>query len=276
MIARAGAGLAWTTLRTRETQRGRIPHPQVQMILDGRVTYRVGHRDRLVGTAGDLVFVPNDFELTLAREPGRYCNWIVPAPMLARALGDLRGAAGGHAVIPLVRIAASDAERRELEGLLDDLARSFDAEGMPDAMPLAAWLARALARSARIKRLSPTALARLRRLDAWLDVNLHGRVALADLCAVAGCGPRALQKLVAARFGLSPMGYVRQRRLALVREKLASERGTLVTDAALDVGLGHLGRIARTYRTMFGESPVDTRRRRGVRSEAAASGDRSR
>jgi AraC-like DNA-binding protein len=53
----------------------------------------------------------------------------------------------------------------------------------------------------------------------------------------------------------------------MLRDKLAEQRDCLVTDAALDHGLTHLGRLAQAYRRLFGESPVQTRRKHGVDGE---------
>jgi AraC-like DNA-binding protein len=262
IVEKGDVAVAWTTLRTRETSWGRVPHTQVQMILAGHASYRIGNRREMTAVPGDIVCLPVDVDFTLLREPGRYCSWMVPAHEVATELSHLRGERGGRYVVPPVHLAVSAAERHELEDLLDAFTRSFDSDGKPRSEPVAAWLARTLVRSTRIVRLSEASVARLDRLEAWLDAHLQEQITLPDLCAVAGCGQRALQKLIAARHGVSPMAFVRQRRLAMVRDKLAAESECLVTDAALDLGLNHLGRLAQAYRRLFGESPVQTRRRR--------------
>lgn len=270
IVERGDVAVAWTTLRARETSWGRVPHTQVQMILEGRATYRIGRRPEMVGVPGDVVCLPVDLDFTLVREPGRYCNWMVPAREVASELARLRGESCGESrgtyVVPPVHLSASAAERHELEDLLDDFTRSFDLRGAPRSQPVAAWVARALLRSAGIVRMSQESVARLDRLEAWLDAHLQDRITLLDLCAVAGCGPRALQKLIATRHGVSPLGYVRQRRLAMVRQKLAEDPECQVTDVALDVGLNHLGRLGQAYQRLFGESPVQTRRKRDART----------
>jgi AraC-like DNA-binding protein len=263
IIEKGDAAMAWTTLRARETSWGRVPHTQVQMVLAGRAVCRIGRQREITAVPGDIVCLPVDVDFTLVREPGRYCNWMVPAQEVAAVLARLRGERGGRYLTPPVHLSASPAERHELEDLLDAFALSFDEDGKPRSAPVAAWLAHALVRSTKVARLSEASVARLDRLEAWLDANIQDQITLPDLCAVAGCGQRALQKLIAARHGVSPMAFVRQRRLALVRDRLSDERECLVTEAALDHGLNHLGRLAQAYRQLFGESPVETRRKRG-------------
>jgi AraC-like DNA-binding protein len=267
IVDKGEVAVAWTTLRTTETSWGRVPHTQVQMIFGGRATYRIGRRREMTAVPGDIVCLPVDVDFTLVREPGRYCNWMVPAQEIAVELSRFRGEEGGRYVVPPVHLSVSAAERDELEVMLDLFTQSCDEDGKPRSEPVAAWVARALVRSTGIVCMSEASVARLDRLEVWLDAHVLDQITLADLCAVAGCGPRALQKLIAARHGVSPMAFVRQRRLAMLRDKLAEQRECLVTDAALDRGLTHLGRLAQAYRRLFGESPVQTRRKHGVDGE---------
>lgn len=264
IIEKGDVAMAWTTLRTTETSWGRVPHTQVQMVMSGRASYRIDRRREMIAASGDIVCLPVDVYFTLVREPGRYCNWMVPASEVAAELARLREEEGGRYVVPPVHLSVSASERDELEDLLDVFTRSFDQGGKPRSEAVAAWLARALARSTTIVRMADASVARLDRLEAWLDAHILDQITLTDLCAVAGCGERALQKLIAARHGVSPMAFVRQRRLALLRDRLAEQQECPVTAAALDHGLNHLGRLAEAYRRLFGESPVQTRRKRSV------------
>jgi transcriptional regulator GlxA family with amidase domain len=67
---------------------------------------------------------------------------------------------------------------------------------------------------------------------------------------------------------VSPMRYLREARLARVRQALISADGSAsVTDIAMEWGFHHLGRFALEYRGQFGESPSETfRRSRAARS----------
>jgi AraC-like DNA-binding protein len=256
LIGRAPTAVTWMRLGGQETQQGRIVAPAVHVIVAGHVIFRAG-RYQLDAGPGDLVYVPAGVNLTLVKEPGQYCVWDVPEALVYREFAGPHRDVGGELVVPVSRLSASQDERHELVNLLDEYARSLDA-GEPRPQALARWLARALARSTRIVFLSRSSIARLARVDAWLEAHLGDPISLEDLSRVAGCGHRALQKLFVARHGSSPMAYVRQRRLAAVRARLADGRGCSVTNAALDAGLNHLGRLAQAYRRMFGESPGAT------------------
>lgn len=90
------------------------------------------------------------------------------------------------------------------------------------------------------------------------------RVSLADLCAAAGVGKTSLYNAFRVIYGQTPLRYFQLRRLAKAREILlqaSPERGE-VKRAALGVGLTELGRFSVEYRTLFGESPSVTLRRR--------------
>jgi AraC-like DNA-binding protein len=65
------------------------------------------------------------------------------------------------------------------------------------------------------------------------------------------------------------MGYLRSRRLELVRAELGGtgRRGGTVAEVATLAGFAHLGRFARDYQRRFGELPSETLRRGGDLSD---------
>lgn len=82
------------------------------------------------------------------------------------------------------------------------------------------------------------------------------------LCSSAGTSRRSLEAIVRARTGRSPWDYLRWRRLLSARERLSAPGSTThVTGIAFDLGIWHLGRFARDYATVFGETPAETLRR---------------
>lgn len=82
----------------------------------------------------------------------------------------------------------------------------------------------------------------------------------AALCAAAAVSPRTLEYAFREELGLSPAAFVRRLRLhALRRALLASRLGeSTVTELAYHLGFTQLGRLAGTYRGLFGESPSTT------------------
>jgi AraC-like DNA-binding protein/Tfp pilus assembly protein PilF len=109
----------------------------------------------------------------------------------------------------------------------------------------------------------------VRALD-WLRGHLSEPISLERLATVADIRPRTLEKHFNTFLGTTPLGWVRQMRLARARREL--ERGcpsATVTDIALANGFNQLGRFATRYRAVFGETPSATlRRARGASGDA--------
>ena len=88
-------------------------------------------------------------------------------------------------------------------------------------------------------------------------------VSLADLCAAASVGKTALYVAFESYCGEPPIAYFHKRRLATARTRLLESvpKSGVVTRVALSAGLTELGRFARDYRRLFGESPSVTLKR---------------
>ncbi len=82
-----------------------------------------------------------------------------------------------------------------------------------------------------------------------------------DIAKAAAVSIRALQAAFQDEVGLSPMSYVRARRLERVHADLIASGGrALVQDVAATWGFYHFGRFAEQYRRKFGVLPSDTAR----------------
>jgi AraC-like DNA-binding protein len=82
-----------------------------------------------------------------------------------------------------------------------------------------------------------------------------------DIARAAAVSIRALQAAFHDEVGLSPMAYVRARRLERVHADLLASGGrALVQDVAATWGFYHFGRFAEQYRRKFGVLPSDTAR----------------
>jgi AraC family ethanolamine operon transcriptional activator len=86
---------------------------------------------------------------------------------------------------------------------------------------------------------------------------------LAEICAGLGVSGRLLRSLCAAYLGLSPTGYLRLRRMSLVRRALGrgDDGVASVSEVARHYGFRERGRFAAGYRGLFGELPSVTLRR---------------
>jgi transcriptional regulator GlxA family with amidase domain len=101
----------------------------------------------------------------------------------------------------------------------------------------------------------------VKRAIDFMHANLGREVTIADLVTVANVASRTLFKHFKDFTGVSPMRYLRERRLDRAREELERAGEASVSGVAMRCGFGHLGRFAGAYRRRFGESPSTTARR---------------
>lgn len=101
----------------------------------------------------------------------------------------------------------------------------------------------------------------VQRAMDFMMANLADPLSLTQIAAHAHVSPRALQTAFSEQAGVTPMRWLRARRLDRARRLLIGVGGPSmrVTDAALAVGFVHLGYFARRYAERFGETPSTTR-----------------
>ncbi len=104
----------------------------------------------------------------------------------------------------------------------------------------------------------------IKRAEEFMVANLGADIGIGDVAAGASISMRALQYGFRNVHGVSPMVWLKQRRLDRVHATLlaADPAETTVTDVALRWGFVHLGRFAADYLSRFGERPSVTLRRR--------------
>jgi AraC family ethanolamine operon transcriptional activator len=82
---------------------------------------------------------------------------------------------------------------------------------------------------------------------------------VSELCAALRMSRRTLQAYFGEVLHISPLQYLRARRLNKVRSSLRRGEGSLtVGQAAADWGFWHLSQFAADYRKLFGELPSET------------------
>jgi AraC-like DNA-binding protein len=104
----------------------------------------------------------------------------------------------------------------------------------------------------------------VRRVVELIDAAPEKAFTVASLAMHAGVSERSLHAAFRRQVGMSPMSYVRRRRLQQAHDELLhldSSTGVTVTDVALRHGFTHTGRFAAAYRQRFGEPPSATLRR---------------
>jgi AraC family ethanolamine operon transcriptional activator len=153
------------------------------------------------------------------------------------------------------------AVHREVRGDPALLRVSEARRGMGESILSALGLAIGSASRARPHGYSAAARTRVaRQVEAYLVSNSQESLYLADLCSVAGVGERTLRYIFQERYGMSPVRYLKLRRLHQVRRALrrADPDFNTVQSVANRCGIWHLGRFASEYRALFNESPLET------------------
>lgn len=174
-------------------------------------------------------------------------SWLHLRAPLGEALTDAAGLACG------VPIPLPDARLFEgpLHELHTELARSPPDQAVIEA--LAAILLRRLARQA------PVAGDGLAEVRARILAEPLRRHRLADLAALAGCGPQHLCRAFRARYGVTPVACARHARLDRAAALLG--QGLAPAQAAARCGWADARQFARIFAARYGCSPAARRRR---------------
>jgi AraC family transcriptional regulator len=93
-----------------------------------------------------------------------------------------------------------------------------------------------------------------------IDDRLFEPLTLTGLAAVAGLSAYHFTRQFGARFGDSPMVYVRTRRLAAAANRLCGDAATSLVDLAFDCGFDSQEGFTRAFKRLFGVPPGRYRR----------------
>ena len=104
----------------------------------------------------------------------------------------------------------------------------------------------------------------LNRALNYLYADTHNDLAITDLCQIAGASQRTLEYAFRETFGMTPLQFLRLRRLHAVRLDLLTAhpvKNRTVNEIAFAHGFYELGRFAGFYKQVFGELPSVTLQR---------------
>ncbi|AQZ64027.1 Transcriptional regulator, AraC family [[Actinomadura] parvosata subsp. kistnae] len=102
----------------------------------------------------------------------------------------------------------------------------------------------------------------LRRAIAFIEERAGTPIGIDDIAAAARVSARALQYAFRQHLGTTPLGYLRQARLARAHAELLAGDPAATTVAAVAArwGFFHPGRFALSYKAAYGRAPSDTLR----------------
>jgi AraC-like DNA-binding protein len=99
-------------------------------------------------------------------------------------------------------------------------------------------------------------------VESYVDAADGRPVHISELCSALRVPRRTLHRAFVDTLNMGPVGYLRRRRLSVVQTILRrNDRATTtIADIAFEYGFPDPGRFAAYYRSLFGESPSQTRR----------------
>jgi AraC family ethanolamine operon transcriptional activator len=98
-----------------------------------------------------------------------------------------------------------------------------------------------------------------KRALEYMDQHARDNPSISDICRQIGCSWRLLDYAFADCFGVTPKTYLQLMRLNGLRRSLRkADADSTITDAALNWGFTHFGKLAQDYRLQFGELPSET------------------
>jgi AraC family transcriptional regulator len=107
---------------------------------------------------------------------------------------------------------------------------------------------------------SLVALDPLERAMAYVELHAFETLSLDDISQVAQLSPYHFVRQFSARYGLSPMAFVRDHRMQLAARRLAADAGGSLVELAFDSGFETQEGFTRAFKRAFGVSPGRYRR----------------
>jgi AraC family transcriptional regulator len=101
----------------------------------------------------------------------------------------------------------------------------------------------------------------VRRLDSYIDANLHSALTIGELAGIARLSRSHFSRAFRDSFGNPPHQYIIRRRLQRAKGLLLSTAEPIVKIAA-ECGLSDQAHLTKLFRKIVGESPAHWRRMR--------------
>ncbi|MGX9416689.1 helix-turn-helix domain-containing protein [Vibrio sp. WJH972] len=113
---------------------------------------------------------------------------------------------------------------------------------------------------------APTRRRVLQRIYNHIDQTGNYPLTITELCNIAFVSRRTLQYCFEHELGVSPIQYLRDRRLNEIRRILLKDthHHKVISDLAIEFGFYHISTFNQHYKQLFGETPTQTRERSRV------------
>ena len=114
----------------------------------------------------------------------------------------------------------------------------------------------------------------IRRAEAFIAENFAQEISIEDLTRIAGVSPRTIYYGFKQYRQMTPLKYLKRTRLNNAREELSSGAQTArVSEVSDRNGYANASQFSRDYKTLFGESPIETLKRASAARRAPPADD---
>lgn len=240
----------------------------LQILLRGHCLWRRGRAERVLGP-GELLLINPDEPVDLAYSAD--CEKFIlklPNRLLESVCDEQRWQRPSEGV----RFIQNHYQLLALEGFAGLLAMvCHEAEASEPLLRVQEHYSQIVA--SKLLTLMPTNVRRetlggqassFERIAEYIEANLKQDLCSEQLARQASMSLRSLYILFERNAGTTPKIYIRDKKLARIRASLSDPQCTVrnITELAMDYGFVHLGRFSETYKSLFGELPSDTLKRR--------------
>ena len=245
---------------------------------DCATTIRTGRKDYRWAAPHHAFFIPAGAHVEAEATMGAFLRLDIEASLLARTATGMAGVAPRRVLaLEEPRIVNMQARGTEWLPVIRSICANVDAlncdahrltaAGVDDTvLRVVAMMLQPEAFLAERSDLSQTRGIDLDPLLERMMACLTGRITMSDLERWSDRSARTIQLAFQKRFGMSPLKWVRDRRLDLVRDRLltAAPHAT-VKDIAIACGISRMATFIPDYTRRFGELPSETLRRTNAR-----------
>jgi len=144
-------------------------------------------------------------------------------------------------------------------------AQRREAEGPAIESAVLASLLQSLTPAGGVSRKVPTRRKVAIQAIQYIHENTKKTLTIKSLVRQLETTTRTLHFGFIETFGMSPIAYIRNLRLASARRDLINKTWPTVTETAMFWNFHHLGRFSKAYQMAYGETPSETARRNSAR-----------
>jgi AraC-like DNA-binding protein len=236
---------------------------------------RAGRREYRWASPHHAFFIPAGHHIEAESTAGAFVRLDIEASLLARTAAGMAGIGPRRRILALdePRIVAMKAKGTDWLPMIRAICRTIDELGGDPVRLAAAGVDDSILRIVALMLQPERFLADdnepsgQRKVDLApllerIMAGLAGRITMGDLESWSDRSARSIQMAFQKRFGMSPMQWIRERRLDLVRSRLlAATPETTVKEIAAACGISRMATFITDYTRRYGERPSETLRR---------------